>query len=310
MKKKTSIHALLCFITALTPALAEDYPEEGTQEWRELFAVDPAVNALPYMPIPLPSDGLTFSSRYKGEIMGFDVGRVYLDVAASDEHYLINYKMVQKGVARWFSDANATSKARGSFDGDRIAAHYYFNHDYEAEDDQQYIEIFRRLNDRRMHLWTSPTLSFHEPVGEDISWGAVDPMAAVLALGFMDNNNGKSPCDRVVKVFDGRRLFNLVMKDQGKEKLKRSGKNLYRGYAHRCKLEQVKIAGYREDKRGDVDGDVWVYLVEVPEEFRTEKFSYVPVMIKAKQGIFTAWLEGENPTITAADGRKVNLGDR
>lgn len=310
MKNTYSIHALLCFITAASPAFAEDYPDQGTREWRELFAVDPSPNALPYMPVPEPSGGLTYSARFKGEIAGFDVGRVFLDVSASDENYSVFYKMEQKGVARWFSDAEATSKARGSFgENGRIAEHYYFNHDYEAEDDQQYVEIFRRNGDRRMHLWTSPVYTFHQPVGEQIALNAVDPMAGLLALGFLDNNKGKNPCDRTVEVFDGRRLFRLVLKSEGTEKLKRRGNNVYRGTAYKCRLYQEKIAGYREDKRGDVDGDVWVYLVDVPQPFRSDEMAYVPVMIRAKQGLFTAWLEGENPTITAADGRSVNLGD-
>ena len=310
MKKLISIHAALLIVSSVALAQAEDYPDQGTHEWKKMFAVDPADNALAYSPVNFPQNALTYSSVYKGEIAGFDIGRLYLDVTTSDKSYDVKYKMEQKGLARWFSDAEATSKARGTFDGTRINQHYYFNHDYEAEDDQQYVEIFRRPDDRRIHLWTSPTYSFHEPVSETQAVGALDPMAALLALGFLDDNNGNSPCDRVVKTFDGRRLFNLVMKDQGKEKLKRNGKNLYRGYAHKCKLEQVKLAGYRADKRGDVEGDVWVYLVEVPEDFRTKTMSYIPVMIKAKQGIFTAWLEGQNPTITHSDGRSVNLGLR
>ena len=72
----------------------------------------------------------------------------------------------------------------------------------------------------------------------------------------------------------------------------------------------VDAGAEQERKRGDIEGDLWVYLAEVPEPFRTEKFAYVPVMIKARQGIFTAWLEGENPTITAADGTSINLGKK
>lgn len=290
-------------------ASAEDYPPEGTDAWRRLFAVDPSETALPFMPVQKPSDALTFSARYKGEIAGFDVGRVYIDVEASPDTYTVNYKMEQKGIARWFSDAEATSKARGTFDeAGLIAEHYYFNHDYEAADDQQFVEIYRPEHSRRMHLWTSPTYSFHQPVSETLAIGAVDPMAALLELGFLDNNEGGSPCDRTAKVFDGRRLFELVMKDEGVVNLRRRGKNLYEGKAYKCKLEQVKIAGYREGKRGDIEGDLWVYLTEVPTDVRTEHLSYVPVMIKARQGIFTAWLEGENPTITTPDGRTINMG--
>lgn len=308
MKKTLSIHALLCFITASAFAADDRYPPQGTQEWRELFAVDPSETPLAFAAMPAPKDPLTFNSTFKGEIAGFDVGRIYLDVAASEERYAVNYKMEQRGIARWFGDAIASSRARGGFGEDGIDQHYYFNHDYEAEDDQQFVEIFRDKGEPRMHLWTKPTYSFHQPVGEELAMGSVDPMGALVALGFMDNNNGDNPCDRTIDVFDGRRLFNLRFSDQGTEKLRRRGNNIYRGTAYKCKLHQTKIAGYRESKRGDVEGNVWVYLVEVPEPFRTEKFAYVPVMIKVRAGIFNAWLEGQNPTITAPDGTSVNLG--
>ncbi|WOI54528.1 DUF3108 domain-containing protein [Parvularcula sp. LCG005] len=293
----------------LGSALAqEDLPEPGSPEWRQHFAVDVAADRLAEVPVALPGKATTYSVTYKGEIAGFDVGRVFLTVAASDTRYSIKYRMEQKGIARWFSDANATTVARGTIENGDIGAHYYLNHDFEAEDDQQYVEMYRPANARRIHLWADPVYTFHQPVPEDVAFGAVDPMAALMSLGFLPRQTAGSPCDRVVKTFDGRRRFDLVMTDDGTEDIRKGGKGRFEGTAHRCRLDQVKVAGYRAKDSGDIDGDLWVYIVPVPETFRTSTMAYVPVMIRAKQGVFTARLEGKYPTITGPNGKSVQLG--
>ncbi|ADM10193.1 hypothetical protein PB2503_10709 [Parvularcula bermudensis HTCC2503] len=310
-KVTASLSAIAVLIMATGYAVEDrDYPPEGTSAWRHLFAVDPSPEALAFAPpAPEKTEATRYTAEFKGEIAGFDIGRIYLDIETSPERYAVDYRMRQNGIARWFSDAEATSRARGHFgDQNRITEHYYFNHDYEAEDDQQYVEIYRPYGQRRMHLWTSPTYSFREPVSEGQAADAVDPMSALIGLSFTAVPEGKSPCDREIDVFDGRRLFTLEMRDEGTENLNRRGNNLYNGSAYKCRLHQEKIAGYREKDLGDVNGDLWVYLADVPDPFRTPTFAYVPVMIKGKQGIFTAWLEGENPTITSPDGKTINLG--
>ena len=100
------------------------------------------------------------------------------------------------------------------------------------------------------------------------------------------------------------------MTDEGEDWIRRGGSRRYEGYAYKCRLEQFKVAGYREKDRGDIEGDLWVYLADVPEEFRTNTFAYVPVMIVARRGWISARLEGKDPIITAPDGRSINLGER
>lgn len=308
----STLHALMLATTAtgLMAASTAPYPDFGTDEWNALFAVDIAKAGFRTPPVPAPEAGTTYSITYKGEIAGFDVGRIFLDVAASPTHYEVGYRMEQRGIARWFSDAEARSIARGTFDQGRIASHYYLNHDYEGDDDQQYVELFRAAGSPRLHLWSEPQYDFFQPVSEEVALGAVDPMAALVSLGFGKAKAGKSPCERTVKVFDGRRRFDLVMTDAGTEYIRKGGKGRFEGNAYKCKLEQKKVAGYREKDKGDIEGDLWVYLSKVPEEFRSETFMYVPVMIVARRGIITARLEGKNPIITTPDGKSVNLGDR
>lgn len=301
---------LMMGIAALQPALAQEVPEPGTPEWKSQYAVDLAAARLQPIPVEKPAGATSYSITYKGELAGFDVGRIFLNSSVSPDGYAVDYRMEQKGIARWFSDAEARAEARGTVENGEIASHYYLNHDYESDDDQQYVELYRQNGNSRLRLWTAPQYSFHQSVPENVAMGAVDPMGALMALGFFDRPVGStSPCDRTVKVFDGRRRFDLVMTDEGDQWIRKGGKGRFEGMARKCRLEQLKVAGYREKDRGDIDGDLFVFLAPVPEDFRTPTFAYIPVMIIAKQGLFSARLEGKNPLITAPDGRQINLGN-
>lgn len=299
---------LLALGSMMLGADDNEYPEVGSAAWRHMFAVDPTERALPYAPLPEPDgDATRFDVVYHGELAGFDIGRIYLGVKTTPRVYDVDYTMEQRGIARWFSDGEAKSRARGKVEDGEIVEHYYFNHDFEAVDDQQYTELYRSEDSRRIRLWSNPTYNFWQPVDEETALGAIDPMAALINLGFLDEGTDGNPCDRTVKVFDGRRRFDLVMTPDGTETFRRRGRNRFEGKTWQCRLRQEKVGGYREKDMGDIDGHLWVYLAEVPAPFRTQTMAYVPVMVKARQGIFVAWLEGVNPTITAPNGRSVNL---
>lgn len=301
--------ALVVLEIAAVPVLAQagPYPETGTEAWRELFAVDPADDPLGVPPFSV-GRGTTYSTVLKGELAGFDIGHVILDVTVTDTGYSVDYKMEQKGIAKWFSDGEATSKASGLFGPDgRITSHYYFNHDYNNEDDQQRVELFRDAGQSRLRLWTLPEYTFREPVSEELAQGAIDPLAALVALAFQPVGRGEEPCERKVAVIDGRRRFDLVMHPDGYEYVRRNGPKRFEGDAWKCRLTQNKVAGYKENNRGDIDGEVWVYMIEVPKELQTDRLKYVPVRIVARSGIIGASLQAKRPTLIAADGTRVRL---
>jgi hypothetical protein len=305
-----SIHGMFLIVSAATVLAADKFPDPNTPEWRELFAVDVSPTALDHMPLADPAPSTQYKVRFRGEIAGLNVGYVYLTVDTSPDGYAVNYAMEQRGIARWFSDAEAKTRARGTFnESGEVAAHYYFNHDYERDDDQQYVELYRGPDSRRIHLWTAPTYTFHGSVPEDVALGAVDPMAALVSLSLTDVPAGESPCNRRVKVFDGRRRFDLVMREDGRETFRSRNDDRFSGTAYKCKLEQIKVAGYREKDKGDIEGDLWVYLTEAPPPYRSSTFAYVPILLEARRGIFTARLEARDPIITGPGGRKTDLGD-
>ena len=304
------------------PGQAQTY-EDRTQEeeqrffpdepgWTERFAVD--VEDAPIasldaqlVPLPAPRDAPRYDVTLKGQLAGFDVGRVFISAAVGTDAYAIRYRMEQKGVARWFSDGQQTARGTGTFDGQAITGSYYYKHDYEAEDDQQRVELYRPTGARRLRLWSAPEYWFSDPVPEDLALGATDPMGALIRLGFPAAPAGQSPCDRLAKVYDGRKRFDLRFEPTGTVRLRRGGKGRYEGEAHRCKMTLTKVAGYRPKDRGADEGDLYVYLAPVPAELRSETFAYVPVRVEAKRGLIGGVLEAKYPKITAPDGSVIEL---
>ena len=255
MKRAWLAGAMMLGGSALAQAPEERRYFPGEARWAERFAVD-VTDEGPLRsldaedtPLPAPEGGARYSVTFKGEVAGFDVGRVFVDATVSDAAYALRYEMQQKGLAKFFSDQEARAHAAGTFDTDRdarpIDGSYYYNHDYEAEDDQQHVELFRPKGASRLRLWAAPEYRFHQPVPEAMAMGATDPLGALIALGFPEAEPGKSPCERTAKVFDGRRRFDLYLRPEGVTRLKAGGNGRYEGEAHECRMTLTKVAGYR-----------------------------------------------------------------
>jgi hypothetical protein len=303
------VASALAVIGAVWPAAAEEaeLPEPGTAQWRELFAVDPHSEPLGQAPFSIGT-GTKFETTLKGELAGFDVGRIFLTVELSEQGYRVDYQMEQRGVARWFSDGEATAVASGLFGEDaNIVSSYYLNHDYDGEDDQQRTELYRAPREDRYRLWSLPEYELQHPVSEEVASGAVDPLAGLVAIAFTPVPKGQNPCNRRVPVLDGRRRFDLVTRPEGTEFVAKNGKDRFEGDTIKCKLVQEKVAGYREKNRGDIDGDIWIYLAEVPSALKSDTLAYVPVKIVGRTGIVGASLQAKRPKLIAADGTEVKL---
>ena len=313
MKVKLAMAASLAALGAAGAQEAETRYYPGEPGWASRFAVDVVEAPLGGLdqartPLPAPAAPARYAVTFKGEVAGLDVGRVLLDVTVSDEAYDLSYEMQQKGVAKFFSDAEAEARAAGTFgSGGGIDGTYYFNHDYESEDDQQRVELYRPKGARRLRLWADPAYWFHDPVPEAMALGATDPLGALVALGFPEAAPGRDPCERTARVFDGRRRFDLTMTPQGLTRLKAGGNGRYEGPAYECRMTLAKVAGYRPKDRAEMEGSVWVYLAPVPEAARSPAFAYVPVRVRARQGVLGASLEAKFPTITAPDGTVIRL---
>src|SRR5579863_1425378 len=75
--------------------------------------------------------------------------------------------------------------------------------------------------------------------------GTIDPVSAALAAGHALAATGR--CDQRIKVFDGHTRYDLVLTDEGEAQLAR-GFGIYKGAAHRCRLDLIKIDEAQHEK--------------------------------------------------------------
>jgi hypothetical protein len=83
------------------------------------------------------------------------------------------------------------------------------------------------------------------PSAEQIT-GTVDPLTAILTMSHAIARAGR--CSASIPVFDGRRRYDLVLVDDGTERIEPSRAYAYSGDARRCIVDMIKIAGFSRDR--------------------------------------------------------------
>jgi hypothetical protein len=85
---------------------------------------------------------------------------------------------------------------------------------------------------------------------KDLSADAVDILTGALLM--LQHAKNTDQCKGSFPVFDGKRRFNITLKDDGKETLSKSRYSSFSGQALRCTLTMEPVAGFKEKdkKRG------------------------------------------------------------
>jgi Protein of unknown function (DUF3108) len=83
--------------------------------------------------------------------------------------------------------------------------------------------------------------------------GTVDPLSFAVAASRSLAENGR--CDQTVPVFDGRRRFDLMVKQVGQETLPSNDYSIYQGPAARCSFSMKRISGFRKSWRSSRQWD-------------------------------------------------------
>lgn len=77
--------------------------------------------------------------------------------------------------------------------------------------------------------------------------GAVDPATALIVAGF----SAGGACNRTIRMFDGKRRFDLVAGPATRQVLPEGFTPLFSGEAETCEMRMVKIAGYGDGNPKD-----------------------------------------------------------
>ncbi len=85
-----------------------------------------------------------------------------------------------------------------------------------------------------------------EPLADEVIAGTVDPASATLTL--MTTLAASGSCEVRVRVFDGKRRYDLVAHDEGARTLRSSRYAPYAGPATECVVAVERIAGFRKGR--------------------------------------------------------------
>lgn len=137
-------------------------------------------------------------------------------------------------------------------------------------------------------------------IDKSMATDAVDILTSALLM--MQHAKNTQKCEGSFPVFDGKRRFNITLKDNGTEVIKKSKYSAFAGEALRCTLKMEPVAGFRDKdmKRGWMavqahteerkkDPTIWFARLE-------EKGPVVPVRmeIASQYGTVVAHLSGMN----------------
>lgn len=103
------------------------------------------------------------------------------------------------------------------------------------------------------------------PLGDDLIDGTVDPTSAVLTL--MQTLAASGSCEARIRVFDGKRRYDMVSRHGGDWLLKATDYNAYGGPAAECVVAIERLAGFRKRRLAQrYPSEFSIYLGRVRED--------------------------------------------
>lgn len=234
----------------------------------------PRLPAPPMMTEPAKDYRFAFEAYFGGLLIAEADGKL----AWADERYTMAFKAASAGMLDWVMKIDQTASSEGRL-RDRPEAEH---HRSDSDDGKKRIWVELAFTpetveivDAKPHPKTEETRS---PIPPEQLKGAVDPLTAVLALGLTASAQDK--CEGKVAVFDGRRRYDTVLSDVGRED--------YKGPAGvretlKCDFRFVRRGGYKaKDKRWKgITGTAWLQRVG-------DGLPYLPVRVQVETNYGTA----------------------
>jgi hypothetical protein len=189
-------------------------------------------------------------------------GKAVFNAEIKPDNYVINSKVKVTGIADWFINYDMTLQASGYTRGDQLKTYYYSSQNRDGK------------KNRRVQMTIPGPASFDmtatprfgnlgDPAATPAqAYAANDPITALISFAMEPRAPGADPCGGPLKIFDGRQLTHLHLKNAGTKHIKTSA---WKGQAIECHVTMDKVAGYKtgeadNDNLTGIDGPLRMYL--------------------------------------------------
>lgn len=233
----------------------------------------------------------TLETEYSLSVRGLPVGTAELKADFQDGRYTIGISTRTSGLIRIFSDGNGSAEAIGRADADGLRPAEY-GHRWTEEGDTESVHVeFAGVNVKTIAV--DPPVKRPQryvPVTAEHKRGVLDPASAFVWPA--SGEGGPQLCRRVLRLFDGKRRFDLSFAFSRMENF-RARDGSYSGPAFVCSMRYTPISGHRAKKDSvramaeNTDMEIWMAPTSDGRNFAPVKVrvgtEYGRVVLEAKR---------------------------
>ncbi len=238
-----------------------------------------AEEAVTPMAAGAPAQGATSTVQLVWQVYlgGFNLGNVGLKTSFTGNSYSAVSRLKTAGVVNSFYEAIIDASSTGVVANTGLLPKKY-NSNTNNEKQNQKVDL--TYTTAGIELFAEPEYNVARfPVTEDQKRGTLDPLSGIVySLSGVSHSTSK-PCGDTVRVFDGRRRYDIELKFEGQDKVKSDGG--YSGPAIKCTVIYKQLAGFKPNlNKGKTVPSItaWFATIESSSGGPVKKF-IIPVKI-------------------------------
>lgn len=206
-------------------------------------------------------------------------GRATFNADIKDDHYFVNSRVKVTGIADWFVNYDMNLQASGYTWKDQLQTYSYKSQNRDGKKNRRVEMTIKDPNNFDM-VATPRFGNLGEPAATAAqAYDAKDPISALISFALEPRAPGTDPCGGPLKIFDGRQLTHLHLKNAGTKDIRTP---VWRGDAIECHVTLERVAGYDADEMENpsnlsgIDGPLRMYLAPL------DNGATVPIKIVAE----------------------------
>lgn len=226
---------------------------------------------------------------------GFNLGNIGLKSSFSGNGYSAVSRLKTAGVVNSFYEAVIDANSVGLVAGQGLQPQKY---DSNTNNEKQNQKVGLTYTAAGIQLSSDPPYNTDRfPVSDEQKRGTLDPLSGLVFSLSGVSQTATKPCGETVRVFDGRRRYDIELTFQGKDKVKTDGG--YSGPAIKCTVVYKQLAGFKPNLNKGKSIPVitaWFAEMESTSGGPVKKF-IVPVKIMTETPYGTALAHARKVTI-------------
>lgn len=191
---------------------------------------------------PALSDPSTLNVGYTISFWDIPFGHTNYDSEVGLNSYSARAHFETGGVVGVFWKSIIDASVSGAIGAQSISPALYDSHSKNRNRPLQQVKLTYENSDPS--TFADPPYSLTDfPVTQEQKKGALDPMSAITSILVGESATATNPCGNGVKVFDGRRRYDINFTYLRDEPVKLNN-GLFNANAHLCQIHYNQIAGY------------------------------------------------------------------